>query len=77
MMINLNYELESVQRKQRFEKYQVPENCTDLYQSRLNQQIWAPLKPDVKASVKTLAALQEALQNALGGIAMSVEVLLK
>ena len=69
-------ELETGQHKQIKAKYLVPEKCTDLFWPPVNEHIWNPLKPDVKAADRTLVAMQDTLVTVSGAIATCLNDLL-
>jgi len=69
--------LEPARRKALIDKYLVPENCSGLYRSRVNHEIWNSLRSSSKIADKSVTMLQDALITASSAIATSIGDLLK
>jgi len=66
-----------MERKEILEKYSVPQNCTNSFAPKVNEQIWSKLKSFYRQRDSRMSILQDALVKPSSVLALTIEDLLK
>ena len=73
--ITTDYDLD--QRKEILSKYKTPQNCDELYVSRINPEIWEKLKPFARKKGIKVSVLQDILVKVTSAISLVTDDLLQ
>ncbi len=73
----LSEELDLAKLKETLGKYKRPENCTEMYVPKVNQEIWQKMKPYAKRADIKMANLQDTIMKGLSSMSNCINELLQ